>query len=65
MNIFMFGKSFFYQLQSTRLEKIIWMLWSNCQKTEIENIKARENGGKGTKLNLGGDGKFDSRGLYR
>ena len=41
------------------------MLWSNCQKTEIENIKARENEGTETKLNLGGDGKFDSRGLYK
>ena len=31
MHIIMFSKSFFYELQSGLLEKIVWMAWSDCQ----------------------------------
>ena len=61
MNIMMIGKTLFVELLSSRLEKIIWMVWSDCQKTEINRLKAAQK--KGTKINLAGDGKFDSRGV--
>ena len=72
----MFSTSFFYDLQSRLLEKVVWLVWSECQvskhisvllfyktsvqKTEISNVKSRS--AEGFPIKLAGDGKFDSRG---
>ena len=42
MKMYMFGKSYFYNIKSKVLDKVIWMTWSDCQKTEIECLKRRQ-----------------------
>ena len=61
LNILAFGKTFYKTLKKERLDKTIWMVWSDMQKTDIEGIKRRQK--KGIELKLAGDGQFDSRGV--
>ena len=48
-------------LQSTRLFKLIWAMWSDIQQTEIEKPKRLQE--EGIDIRLAGDGRFDSRGI--
>ena len=61
MNILAFGRTFYKTLKKERLDKIIWMVWSDMQKTDLEGIKRRQK--EGIDLKLSGDGPFDSRGV--
>ena len=72
----MFSKTFFYNMQSNLLDKIVWLTWSDCQvkklskitcmkcinfqKTDIEDAKKIQV--LGVSIKLAGDGQFDSRG---
>ena len=61
MNISFFGRSFYVNLQSSKLVKIIWAMWSHIQQSEISNLKSLQE--NGVDIKLAGDGRFDSRGL--
>ena len=61
IKIYMFSKTFYYDLKSGWLNKVVWLVWSECQKVEIQNSKGRRVNGTQTKL--AGDGQFDSRGF--
>ena len=58
----MFAKSFYVDLQSTRLLKIIWAVWSDIQQTELEKLRRRQE--DNVDIRLAGDGRFDSRGRF-
>ena len=63
LNIAIFGMSFYTELHTKRLSKIIWAMWSDVQKTEVEAIKKRQT--EGIEAKLAGDGRFDSRGSLK
>ena len=61
LRLFCFGKSFYYNLQRSVMERVVWFSWLINQKSEIENSRAFKN--EGYKLNAAGDGQYDSPGF--
>merc|ERR1719186_1411920 len=55
------SRTYFFNLQSNLLHRVIWMTWCFSQKKEI--AKLHELKAAGCKTALGGDGKFDSPGF--
>ena len=56
-----FGKSFYYELQSSIMERVVWFSWLVNQKEEIK--KCKKSKAQGKRLDCAGDGQYDSPGF--